>query len=222
MTTNKAQSIKRIKHAVDYWLIGPMVTEHITLAGCTLAMENKFACITVKPCYLRSAVSHLRGSNTAVGTIVGYPDGARTRHVKIAEVKHALAEGAQELSLFLNLGYLLEGREDAFTEAMQELIGLVHMNGAITKTILDCQYLSDEQLLRGTNILINSQTDLIYYFLDQSSSIAPTGLMTMLKDNMRENLLGIVGNLNSKDDLAEVLNLGCARIGFTELPAFLK
>lgn len=219
MTAQQAQSGPNWHYFVDYWLIDPKVIERITLAGCSTAQQHQFACITVKPYYLRSAVTCLRGTEIAVGTVVGFPFGANTSQVKITEIKRALAEGAQELALFPNQGYLIEGKLDAFKKELQQMIGLAHMNGARAKIILTLDYLSDEQVSRCVDTINNTHTDLLYIYLNKPWSKSILGQLTIIKGMLNETkLLGIVGNFIDEKALEESINLGVTRIGVKGFP----
>lgn len=222
MSTHQALSKMNVYHAVDCWLIGPKVTEEMTLAGCAFAKQRAFACITVKPCYLRSAMRCLRGSGIAVGTVIGYPFGAGTSQAKIAEVKRTLSEGVHELALFPNLGYLIEGSIDAYIEELQKLIGLAHLNGAKTKTILDQEHMSDEQLIDAVEALKKTNTDQIYLYFSQPWSTSMMAHFALLQGIfLDEKLVGIWGDFNLFEELENLLSAGCKRVGFEGIPTFL-
>ena len=213
MTDLNAKLEKAFLGKIDYWLVGPLVTEKMTLSGCSFGQAHQFACVTTKPCYVQQAVNKLRGSQVKVGTTVGYPFGDNALPLKIAAIKHALTEGAQELAIFINLGEFFEGRTDRIEGELRRLIGLTHMNGAITKTVIDGQYFSASQLIRGASVASRSGTDYVYIIFHEKFDQNVFDRIGTFQKSIPPSLhLGVQGDLQRLEDSQDLLGKGFSRL----------
>ncbi|MGE5141671.1 MAG: 2-deoxyribose-5-phosphate aldolase, partial [Rudaea sp.] len=103
---------EKLAKVIDHSLLRPELTEADVTAGCELAMRYHVASVCVKPCDVRLAASLLAGSDVAVGTVVSFPHGNSATAIKVAEAKQALADGAAELDMVINIGALRGGKTD--------------------------------------------------------------------------------------------------------------
>jgi deoxyribose-phosphate aldolase len=88
------------------------------------------------------AVEQLSGSSVAIGTVIGFPLGYQTTACKVFEAKQAVADGASELDMVINLGQALDGKIEQVEE---EIVAIVSAAGSATvKVIIECCYLSDD------------------------------------------------------------------------------
>ncbi len=90
---------------IDYTLLNPAATKADITKLCHQAREYGFASVCVNPHYVRQAVKELSSSNVAVATVVGFPLGANLTDVKLAEAQKAIAEGAEELDMVINVAF---------------------------------------------------------------------------------------------------------------------
>src|SRR5215468_12080276 len=92
---------------LDHSLLQPSLTDAQLEQGCKLAREYDVASVCIKPYAVPLAVRILAGSTVAVGTTVGFPHGGHTTPIKVAEAQQALADGARELDMVVNIGKVL-------------------------------------------------------------------------------------------------------------------
>src|SRR5262245_13876057 len=97
-----------IAKMLDHSLLQPVLTDAELGAGCLLARDYDVASVCIKPYAVKLAVRLLAGSTVAVGTTVGFPHGGHATAIKIAEAGQALADGASELDMVVNIGKVLE------------------------------------------------------------------------------------------------------------------
>jgi len=107
--------------------------------------------VCVKPADVVLAAEMLRDSPVAVGTVIGFPHGSHTPATKVFESEQALAEGATELDMVINIGRL-RSSEDAWVG--DDIAGVVAAAGehAIVKVILENAYLTDDEKVRGCRL----------------------------------------------------------------------
>src|SRR5512134_2263936 len=102
----------QLAKTIDHSLLKPELTGAEVISGCQLAARYHVASVCVKPCHVKLAAGQLAGSDVAVGTVVGFPHGSSTTAVKVFEAQQAMADGAVELDMVLNIGELRSGNDD--------------------------------------------------------------------------------------------------------------
>ena len=136
-------SYEDLAGAIDHSLLRPELTRDEVIAGCRLAANYQVASVCVRPVDVALAGSLLEGSGVAVGTVVGFPHGSHSTSTKRFEAEVAVAEGASELDMVVNIGALRSG-DDALVES--DIRAVVGASGsALVKVILENAYLDDEQ-----------------------------------------------------------------------------
>src|SRR6185436_7511682 len=102
---------RQIAKTIDHSLLRPELDDAFVEAGCRLAAEYDVASVCVPPVHVRRAKAILDGTDVAVGTVVGFPHGYCTTETKVAETRQALADGATEIDMVLQIGALKSGRD---------------------------------------------------------------------------------------------------------------
>jgi len=221
MIAEKKFSYAKIINALEYQLLTPGITEKDTINGCKLAMSLHIPVICVKPCYVHQTISVLRGSNVAAATVVGYPYGDAATSIKVAETKLALTEGVLELNLVANPTYLIDGNNDLFKRDLDSICCLARMNGALLNVILNCQFLPDDLIIEAAKFSANIGAA----WISPSSGVEKVDsevYLSMLKPLVGENCqLKTMGSVDNFCDFLKMYELGCTRIGTSELQALL-
>ena len=206
--------LNRVKGSIDAILLAPQLTASETVAGCKAAHDLGLASAVVKPCFVRQAVYALRGSRVVVGTVIGFPHGGNTAHIKLSEAKRALTEGALELVVMGNLGYLKAGAFDQYREDIKGVVGLAHMNGAKVKGVLEMGYLSEAEALAGIEEVVGLNVDWVV----SSTGFCPGGatlpdakaVIAALDGRARA---AVMDGVKTVHDLLAFIEAGCSRVG---------
>src|SRR3954452_6689070 len=98
-----------IAKMIDHSLLQQTLTDADLEQGCRLARDYDVASVCIKPYAVRLAAGILAGSTVAVGTTIGFPHGGHVTAIKVAEAEQALADGATELDMVVNIGKVLGG-----------------------------------------------------------------------------------------------------------------
>ena len=120
--------------------------------GCRLAREYDVASVCVRPADVVRARAILDGSDVAVGTTIGFPHGNHLTETKIFEAERALADGAVELDMVIQIGALKSGRDADVRADIAAVVEVAHAVGAIVKVILENAYLTDAEKVRGCRL----------------------------------------------------------------------
>ncbi len=137
--------VQEIMKMVDHSLLGPGLTDEQLKEGCATAAKYHTASVCVKPYHVRQAAEYLKGSDVAVGAVIGFPHGNSTTAIKVAEAKQVLADGAVEVDMVVNIGKVLSEDWDYVRQEIKTLTDLTHLNGAILKVIFENDLLPEDQ-----------------------------------------------------------------------------
>lgn len=128
---------------IDHTLLKANATDDQIVKLCGEAKENRFASVCVNPCHVARAAELLKGSGIAVCTVIGFPLGAVTTETKVFETKDAIAKGANEVDMVIDVGALKSGRYDDVRGQIREVVTAA--NGTLVKVIIETCYLTDEE-----------------------------------------------------------------------------
>lgn len=128
---------------IDHTLLKANATDDQIAKLCGEAKENRFASVCVNPCHVARAAELLKGSGIAVCTVIGFPLGAGTTETKVFETKDAIAKGANEVDMVIDVGALKSGRYDDVRGQIREVVTAA--NGTLVKVIIETCYLTDEE-----------------------------------------------------------------------------
>src|SRR5580704_11037465 len=120
-----------IAKRIDHSLLPPTLTEDDLIAGCKLAADYQVASVCIKPFAVKLASEILQGSGVLVGTTIGFPHGGHATAVKVFESERAIADGATELDMVINIGQAIGGNWDAVKADIAAVTEVAHANGAI-------------------------------------------------------------------------------------------
>ena len=107
----------------DSTLLKPEATADQIRALCREAKEYHFAAVCVNPCYVSLAAEELAGSDVDIATVIGFPLGAPTTQIKVAETADAITNGATEIDMVMNIGAFKSGDEDAVRRDIRVHVG---------------------------------------------------------------------------------------------------
>jgi len=211
---------EQLAGTIDHSLLKPNLTFDDVVAGCALAAEYEVVSVCVRPADVPLAVSELKGTGVAVGTVISFPHGDSTTSIKVAEADEALDDGAVELDMVLNIGWLLSERHD---EVQSDIAAVVRVSGdAIVKVILENAYLTDEQKVTACKLAEAAGAD----YVKTSTGYAPTGATIDDLRLMRETVgpkvkVKAAHGVRTLDALLAVIEAGADRCGATATAAIL-
>ena len=205
-----------IAKTIDHSLLRPELDDAFIVEGCRLAAEYDVASVCVRPADVARAAALLAGTDVAVGTVVGFPHGNHVTAVKVAEARQALADGATELDMVIQIGALRSGRDADVQADIVAIVDVAHAGGAIVKVIFENAYLTDDEKIRACRLSEAAGAD----FVKTSSGFAPGGAthddLRLMRANTSPHVqVKAAGGVRTLDALLEVMALGTTRIGAT-------
>jgi len=149
---------------IDHTLLKPEATPAQITQLCKEAAQYGFASVCVNPSYVPLARELLRGSSVKVCTVIGYPLGATSTAAKLAEMKFALTDGAEELDMVIHIGRLKSGEPGDLEYVQQEIFELAlraHAGGAILKVIIETGLLTDDEKRTACRLAKDARADFV-------------------------------------------------------------
>jgi deoxyribose-phosphate aldolase len=207
-----AQAAKMIDHS----LLQPTLTDADLEAGCKLARDYNVASVCIKPYAVKQAASWLKGSTVAVGTTIGFPHGGHTTAIKVAEAERALADGATELDMVVNIGKVLSGDWSFVADDIRAVVDVAHRGKALVKVIFENCFLKDNHKEQLCRICGEVRAD----FVKTSTGYAETGatdedLRLMRRFSPSHVQVKAAGGVRTYQRLLAVKALGVSRVGAT-------
>lgn len=211
-----------IARMIDHSLLQPTLTDAELEQGCRLARDYEVASVCIKPCAVQLAGAILAGSTVAVGTTVGFPHGGHATAIKVAEAEQALAEGATELDMVVNLGKVL-GKDWSFVAAdIRAVVEAAHRRGALVKVIFENCYLADEHKIELCRICGEVGADYVKTSTGYGSGGATDeDLRLMRRCSPPRVQVKAAGGVRTLDRLLAVRALGVSRVGASATQAIL-
>lgn len=156
----KKVSPSEIAKLIDHTLLKPDCTRDQIVQLCKEASEYQFASVCVNPHWVALASEQLAGSGVGITTVVGFPLGSTTTFTKVAETRDALANGATEIDMVLNVSALKSGDEDSVKRDVAEVVAAAR-GRAIVKVILETGLLSDEEKKQACRLCVEAGADYV-------------------------------------------------------------
>jgi len=205
-----------IAKTIDHSLLRPELDDAFVEDGCRLAARYDVASVCVPPVHGRRAAAILAGTDVKVGTVVGSPHGYATPETKVAETRQALAEGATEIDMVIQIGALKSGRDADVQADIAAVVEAARSGGAIVKVIFENAYLSDDEKVLACHLTEAAGAA----FVKTSTGFAPTGAthddLRLMRANTSAHIaVKAAGGVRTLDALLEVMALGVTRIGAT-------
>jgi len=147
-----------------------------------------------------------------VGGNIGFPSGGQTTGIKVAETRELIEMGCTELDMAINIGKLVSG---CYDEVLQDIQGVVDAaEGTLLKVILECHYLSEDQIRKACDLSIGAGAD----FVKTGTGWAPSGAtlenVRLIKSHVGDAIaIKASGGIRTLDTLLEMYRLGARRFG---------
>ena len=215
-------TLAELARMFDHSLLQPQLTDADLERGCLLARELVVASVCIKPYAVKLAAKLLAGSTVQASTTIGFPHGGHVTAIKVAESEIALADGATELDMVVNVGKVLSGEWNYVADDIAAVVRVAHAAQAKVKVIFENALLKDDHKRMLCRICGEVRAD----WVKTSTGYAETGATIEDLKLMRENSppwvqVKAAGGVRTLDKLLEVRAIGVTRVGATATQAIL-
>ena len=211
---------RTILAAADHTLLVQTATWAEIQQVCDDAAAYGCASVCIPPSYVRQAANYL-GDRLPVCTVIGFPNGYSTTAVKVFEARDAVANGAKEIDMVVNLGWVKDGRWDAVLaeiRAVKEVCGSL-----VLKVIVETCLLTEEEKVKLCRIVSDSGADYIKTSTGFSAAGATREDVALFKANVAPHVkIKAAGGIASLQDAKDFMELGAHRLGASRIVRLVK
>ena len=220
---NKASLAKTIDHT----LLKAIATAEQVRELCAEAKKYGFASVCVNPYWVPVCARELQGSGVVVCTVVGFPLGASAPAIKAAEAKLAVAQGAREIDMVINLGAAKSGDwravEEDIAGVVQACVEAAPKGEAIVKTIIETCYLSDAEKARACEVATKAGAAFVKTSTGFGTGGATAEDVRLMRKAVGDKLrVKASGGIRSYHDAILMLDAGADRIGASSSVAIVS
>ena len=197
---------------IDHTLLKANATDDQIVKLCGEAKENRFASVCVNPCHVARAAELLKGSGIAVCTVIGFPLGAGTTETKVFETKDAIAKGANEVDMVIDVGALKSGRYDDVRGQIREVVTAA--NGTLVKVIIETCYLTDEEKVIACKASAEAGADYVKTSTGFGGGGATVEDVALMKKSIPASMkVKASGGIHTYAQAVALVEVGASRLG---------
>lgn len=203
--------IKNILAKCDHTLLTQTATWDDIKKICDDGMKYDTASVCIPPYFVKKAKEYV-GEKLAICTVIGFPNGYNTTAVKVFETKDAIASGADEIDMVINIGALKAGMDDYIVDEIKQIKAVC--GDKILKVIIETCLLNEEEKIRMCKNVTAAGADYIKTSTGFSTAGATREDVKLMVENVGEGILvKAAGGISGIQDAEDFINLGASRLG---------
>ena len=211
---------KEILRAVDHTLLSQTATWEEIRQICDDGIAYGCASVCIPPSYVKRAKEYV-GDKIAVCTVIGFPNGYQTTPVKVAETADAVANGADEIDMVINIGDLKDGCDDKVEQEIREIKAAC--GGKILKVIIETCLLTEEEKIRMCGVVTRAGADFIKTSTGFSTAGATLEDIRLFAAHVGDGVrIKAAGGITSFEDGERFMQAGALRLGTSRLVKLMK
>lgn len=214
---NKNEILKKVDHTV----LAQTATWEQIKNICDDGIKYNVASVCIPPSYVKDAKKYV-GDKLKICTVIGFPNGYNTTNVKVYETLTAIEEGADEIDMVINLGWL---KDKKYVDIEKEIKAIKKVCGEkVLKVIIETCLLTDEEKTIMCGIVKNAGADYIKTSTGFSTSGATFEDIQLFKRELKETNVKIkaAGGIKSFEDAEKFIEFGADRLGTSRLVNLMK
>lgn len=204
--------MEKMNKLIDHTLLKADATQDQIETLCKEAKQYDFASVCVNSYWVSFCKEQLKDTDVKVCTVVGFPLGAMASKAKAFECANAIEDGAKEIDMVMNIGELKAKHYDAVRNDIAMVVEAA--KGNIVKVIIETCLLSDEEIVKASELCVEAHAHFVKTSTGFSSAGANPRVVKIMKDTVGDKaLIKAAGGVRSKADLDEMVEAGANRIG---------
>jgi deoxyribose-phosphate aldolase len=215
--------INEILSKVDHTILKQESTWEDVKQICDDGMKYKTASICIAPSYVKQAAEYIKENNIdlKVCTVIGFPNGYNTTETKVFETQNAVSNGAEEIDMVINIGWLKDKKYDSILEEIKEIKKVC--NGKLLKVIIETCLLTEEEKIKMCKIVSKAGADYIKTSTGFSKAGATFADVELMARNVDEGVkVKAAGGISGLEDAEKFINLGASRLGTSRIIKAIK
>lgn len=204
---------QQLASMIDHTILKADATRESVEKICKEALEYKFASVCINPANIELAAEMLKGSEVKVCTVIGFPLGANTSEVKAFETKDAIAKGADEVDMVINIGRLKDKDYEYVKNDIKAVVEAAK-GKALTKVIIETCLLTDEEKVKACELSKEAGADFVKTSTGFSTGGATPEDIKLMGETVGPDMgVKASGGVRSFEDAKAVIENGATRIG---------
>ncbi len=213
---------EEVASRIDHAVLKPDLRAADVRSHLSMCMDRGVGAVCVRPCDVAMAVSELAGSGCRVCVVVGFPHGASRPEVKALEAELAIADGAVELDMVMNIGQLKSGADQDVFDDIRAVVTVARRGGALLKVILETCLLTDAEIVKACRIAGEAGADYVKTSTGFSVEGATPEAVSLMLDTVGETMkVKASGGIRDWQTAVAYLEQGCSRLGIGSTEAVL-
>lgn len=202
---------KQIAYYIDHTALTAEKTDADILKLCDEAIEHQFFSVCINSCHIPLAKQKLAGSNVKICTVVGFPLGANLSSVKAFETQEAIAAGANEIDMVINVGWIKSNKWSAVKEDIQAVLNAC--NGTPLKVILETCLLTKEEIVQACEICKALKVAFVKTSTGFNKGGATMEDVALMKQTVDDIGVKASGGIRDTQTALAMIQAGATRIG---------
>ena len=212
--------VKTILSKCDHTLLTQTATWEDVKSVCDDGMKYHTASVCIPPCYVKQAKEYVK-DKLAICTVIGFPNGYNTTAVKAFETQNAIDNGADEIDMVINIGWLKAGNDADVLDEIKTLKAVC--KDKILKVIIETCLLTDEEKVKMCHLVTQAGADFIKTSTGFSKAGATFDDIKLFSENVGEGVrMKAAGGISSMEDAEEFIRLGAERLGTSRIVKIVK
>lgn len=205
--------ITNLNQYIDHTLLKADATENQIKQLIKEAKEYNFKSVCINPYYVKLAAQELKNSAVKVCTVIGFPLGANTKEIKVAETKQAILDGATEIDMVINIGALKDKKDQIVLSEIQAIRKECHKD-IVLKVIIECSLLTEEEKILACKLVSTAKADFIKTSTGFANGGATIDDIKLMKANISSTVaIKASGGVKTQEQALAMINAGASRIG---------
>lgn len=211
----KEEEITDPLQSIDFTLVNPCATQKDIADCCNIAIKNRYHAVCVNSCNVHEASKYLLSKavdNIKVVSVIGFPLGAVSTQIKLAEAKAAISDGADELDVVINIGKAKEGNYDYVKDELSRIVRI--SKGKIVKAIIETCYFDKTEIEKLCKVCVKAKVDYIKTSTGFGTGGATPEVVACIASFVNGKCkIKASGGVRTKKQVEEMLRAGASRIG---------
>lgn len=201
-----------INQYIDHTLLKPESTQEQIDHLLSEAVEYQFASVCINPTWVAHCAKTLAGTGVKVCTVVGFPLGANTSSVKAFETKDAIANGADEIDMVINVGQLKSGQYEVVKADIRAVVEA--SQDKLVKVIIETCLLTNDEKVKACQLAVSAGADFVKTSTGFSAAGATVEDIVLMRETVGPNIgVKAAGGARSYEDAEAFIEAGATRIG---------
>ena len=208
---------------IDHTLLAPDATEEQVDTVIKQAIDNHFHTVMINPYWVAKTHKAVAGTDVKTACVIGFPLGANTTKIKVAEAQDAIDNGVDELDMVMNIGEMKSGHYDKVEKDIQAVVDAGHAANKVVKVIIETCLLTDDEMTKASEIVAKTGADFVKTSTGFSTEGATVHAVKLMSAAVKGSNTAVKasGGIHSAEEAQAMIDAGATRLGVSHSMAII-